>query len=472
MFTALLVAVSTVQFGTAAGLRADSRNARTIYDSFNKDRGPILTVGGKVIASSTKVDDDYVYQRSYTNGPLYAPITGYVTVVGPPTGLELMEQHVLEGTADSLFSIWVRLQELMTGTEPTGGAVELTIDPEVQQAAWDALGSARGAAVALDAKTGEILALVSKPAFDPNALAIHDPKAAQATYDALEKDPARPLYNRAISGNLYAPGSTFKLITAAAALESGDYTPETVLEAPASLALPNSSAKLTNFGDSSCSSSGKMSLAEAMKVSCNTAFGSLGMALGQSRIAQQAAAFGFGQDLSIPLHVRPSVFPQDMDQAQTAMAAIGQFDDRVTPLQMAVVAGAIANEGRAMQPHLVRSERDSDLHIVKEATAKQSGQPISPETAEALREIMFQTAQEGTAKRAQVSGVKVGAKTGTAEKGPGQAPDVWTVGFGEVQGRAVAVAVVVEDGGTLGESGSGGVVAAPMAAAILKAVFP
>jgi peptidoglycan glycosyltransferase len=469
MFLALLVASSVIQFAAAGKLRADGRNSRNLYNSFDRHRGPIIAVGGDVLARSDRVDDDYSYQRVYTGGQLYAPVTGYVTVIGKPSGLEMFEDQVLEGTADSLF--WARVEDVFTGRKPTGGAVELTIDPTIQQAAWDALGESRGAAVALDVKTGEILAMVSKPTFDPNALAVHDPRAVEDTYAGLEKDPAHPLFNRAISGDLYAPGSIFKLITAAAALESGQFEADSELEAPTALELPNTSVKLPNFGDSSCSSSGTMTLADAMRVSCNTTFGWLGMELGADAIADQAERFGFGQDLFIPLYVSPSVFPRDMDKAQTAQAAIGQFNDRVTPLQMAMVAAAIADDGRLMSPHLVRSERDADLRVVTETTVEELARPISAATAAALKDMMVQVAEEGTGARARVDGVRVGAKTGTAETLPGQPPDVWTVAFGEAHGRSVAVAVVVEDGGPLGVSGTGGTVAAPMAATVLGAVF-
>ncbi|MDR1187949.1 MAG: penicillin-binding protein 2, partial [Bifidobacteriaceae bacterium] len=433
MFMALLVASSVIQFASAGELRADPRNARTFYDSFDRDRGPIIAAGGDLLAKSDKVDDDYSYQRVYANGPLYAPVTGYATVVGPPSGMELIENQVLEGTADSLF--WTRVQDIFTGKKPTGGAVELTIDPAVQEAAWNALGESQGAAVALDAKTGAILALVSKPTFDPNALAVHDPTAVQETYNALDADPAHPLYNRAISGDLYAPGSTFKLITAAAALESGQYKADSELQAPNSLDLPNSSAKLTNFGESSCSASGTMTLADALRVSCNTAFGWLGMELGATAIAEQAERFGFGEDLSIPLYVRPSTFPKNMDKAQTAMASIGQFDDRVTPLQMASIVAAISNGGRLMTPHLVRAELAADLRPVDETAAEELSRPISAGTAAVLKDMMVQVAENGTGTRARVDGITVGAKTGTAETAQGQAPDVWTVGFGQSQGR-------------------------------------
>ncbi|MDR1393558.1 MAG: penicillin-binding protein 2 [Bifidobacteriaceae bacterium] len=471
MLVALLVATTTIQFGVAADLRADPRNARTFYDSIGRDRGVIMAQGGTIIARSEKSGDAYVYQRIYSDGPLYASITGYATVVGPPTGLELAENEVLLGTADSLFSVWVRLENLFTGTVPTGGAVEVTIVPAVQQAAWDALGDNHGSAVVLDAKTGEILALVSKPAFDPNTLASHDPEAVQQAYNAYESDPSKPLNNRAIAGDLYFPGSTFKLVTAAAALESGDFEPDSELSAPTALDLPGTSHKLTNYGDSSCSAASTMTMADALAISCNTAFGWLGLELGAAAIANQAERFGFGEDQLIPLYVRPSVFPSDVDQSQTALGAIGQFNDRVTPLQMAMVVAAIANGGRLMEPHLVRSERDDDLKVVTEVSPAELSRPLNQTNANALRDMMIQTATAGTGRQAQVDAVTVGAKTGTAEKAAGQAPDVWTVAFGEVEARTVAVALVIEDGGSRGSSATGGSVAAPAVASILRAVF-
>jgi peptidoglycan glycosyltransferase len=469
MFLALLIASSVIQFAVAGTLRADSRNARTFYDSLDRDRGPIIAASGDVLARSDQVDDDYSYQRVYPNGPLYAPVTGYITVLPSSSGMEYIENQILQGTADSLF--FSRVEDLFTGKKPTGGAVELTIEPAVQRAAWDALGDSRGAVVALDTKTGEILAMVSKPTVDPNALAAHDPEAVLTAYQALQDDPAKPLNNRAIGGDLYFPGSTFKLITAAAALESGRFEADSELEAPAALELPGTSKRLTNFGDASCSASGKMTLAEALTVSCNTAFGWLGMELGADRLAAQAELFGFDQDFSVPLYVTRSFFPRDMGAASTAQAAIGQYDVKATPLQMAMVASAIANDGRLMTPHLVRSERDADLKPVSETGVEEFSRPLTAGTAKALKDMMIQVAEDGTGGRARVDGVTVGAKTGTAEKGAGQAPDVWTVAFGEARGRSVAVAVVVEDGGPKGRAGAGGTVAAPVVATTLQAVF-
>ena len=469
MFVALFFSLTYVQFAKAGQLRADPRNSRAMYNSFDRDRGPIVVAGGDIIAQSKVSDDEYGYQRSYVDGPLYAAVTGYFSVIGPPTGIEQKENDTLVGTSDTLF--WTRVQDLFTGRRPRGGAVELAILPQAQQAAWDGLGDQRGAVVAFDAKTGEVLVMVSKPSFDPNVMAAHQPASVEEAYQALLHDPDNPLFNRAIAGNLYAPGSTFKLVTAAAALESGQYTPTTELEAPRSLALPGTSHQLTNFGEASCSASGKMTLTDALTVSCNTAFGQLGMDLGQGTLASQAEAFGFGKRLAVPLDVTPSAFPTGMDQAQTAMAAIGQYDVRVTPLQMAQVAGAMANGGIMMEPHLVRSTRDADLNVLSTTGPSQLGRPISATTANQIKTMMIKTAEAGTATRARVSGVTVGAKTGTAQKGEGQAPDVWTVGFGEAGGRTVAVAVVVEDGGSQGNRASGGQVAAPIVAQVLSAVF-
>jgi peptidoglycan glycosyltransferase len=468
MFLALFGSSTYTQYVSADRLREDPRNVRTFYQSFNRDRGPII-VAGEAVAHSEQVEDDFGYQRVYSKGPQYAPVTGFFSVVFGRSGVELAADPVLQGTSDSLFLS--RLQGLVTGRQPQGGAVELTIDPKAQQAAWDGLKGMRGAAVAIAPETGEILAMVSRPSYDPNILAGHDTEQVNADYQELLANSHDPLWNRAIAGNLYAPGSTFKLITAAAALESGRYTPETELEAPTSLPLPGSSAALTNMGDSQCSSTGTMTLAQALAISCNTAFGALGMELGAGALREQAQAFGFGRRIAVPLPVTPSVFPEGLDQAQTAMSAIGQFDDRVTPLQMAMVAAAIVNDGTLRAPHLVRTERGADLEVVNTTAVETMATPVSVSTARALKEMMVGAVTNGSGARAAIPGVTVGGKTGTAEKAAGQAPDNWFVAFGEAGGQSVAVAVVVEDGGKAGLQGTGGAVAGPIARDVLEAVL-
>jgi peptidoglycan glycosyltransferase len=468
MILALCGSSTYFQYFDAAKLRADPRNVRTFYQSFNRDRGAII-VGGEAVASSKPVKDDFGYQRVYQDGSEYAPVTGYFSVVFGLSGIESAEDDVLQGTSDSLF--WSRVRDLFTGKQPMGGAVELTIDPAAQDAAWEAMGDQRGAVVALDPKTGEILALVSTPSYDPAVLAGHDTGDVNDAYQELIKNKHNPLWNRAIAGNLYSPGSTFKLITAAAALESGEYTKDSVIEAPSRLPFPNSSAVLTNMGDSSCSPTGEMTLNQALAISCNTGFAKLGMDLGAGALREQAEKFGFGQKLSVPLTVTPSVFPGTLDDAQTGMSAIGQFDDRVTPLQMAMVASAIANRGVLRTPHLVRTERGSDLQVVSTTPTTTLATPISPDTADQLKEMMVNVVRNGSGGRAAIGGVTVGGKTGTAEKAAGEAPDNWYVAFGEAEGRSVAVAVVVEDGGKAGSAGTGGTIAGPVAQQVMKAVL-
>jgi peptidoglycan glycosyltransferase len=468
MLLALFGSTTWDQYVKAGALRSDARNMRTFYASFDKDRGPII-VAGEAIASSVESDDDFGYQRVYADGPEYAPATGFFSIVFGMTGIELAADSTLQGTSDSLFLD--RLQDLVTGKQPQGGAVELTLDPAAQDAAWEGLGDQAGAVVALDPATGEILALASSPSYDPNALAGHDSGKVNDAYQALLADPGNPLWNRAIAGNLYAPGSTFKLVTAAAALESGEWDPSTILEAPTRLPLPGSSAVLTNTGDSQCSPTGEMTLAQALAVSCNTAFAQLGIDLGANELKAQAAKFGFGQDLTIPMSVTPSRLGDNLDDAQTAMSAIGQFDDRVTPLQMAMVVAAIANRGTLMTPHLIRTERDSELKVVSTTPATVLGQPISRATADSLADMMVGVVTNGTGGVAAIDGLTVGGKTGTAEKAEGQPPDVWFVAFADDGERQVAVAVVVEDGGKAGMSGTGGSVAGPIARSVMEAVM-
>jgi penicillin-binding protein A len=467
MFLALMGAATWVQYVQAAQLNADPRNVRTLYREYDNFRGPIV-VGGEPIASSTPVDDPFGYQRAYAAGPLYAHATGYYSIVFGRTGLEQAANDVLTGTADSLFLS--RIGDLVTGRQPQGSSVELTLDPAVQQAAATALGNQRGAVVALDPATGAILAMVSSPSYDPNVLAAHSSQAVNDAYRALDDDPAAPLVNRAIAGDTYPPGSTFKLVDAAAALESG-LTPESPVPAPDVLPLPSSSATIGNFGGSSCGGGGTVSLAEALRISCNTAFAQLGLDLGADALREQAERFGFGSSPSIPLRVTPSRFPADPDRPQTALAAIGQQDVRATPLQMAMVSAAIANGGEQMAPYLVRTVRSPDLDVVEQASPAVARTSVSPATAAALRDMMVQVVATGTGTAAQIPGVTVAGKTGTAQTTDDAAPHAWFTAFAPAEDPRVAVAVVVENGGSAGNEATGGRVAAPVARAVIEAVL-
>lgn len=470
MFLALMVSATSVQFFQASKLNNDGRNVRTVYREFGRDRGPIV-VAGEAIASSTPVDDVYGYQRSYAYGPLYAHSTGYFsTAFNDMTGLERSANDVLNGTSSSL--LLQRVQTLFTGSQPQGGAVELTLDPAAQLAATKALGDQRGAVVALDPGTGAILATVSSPSYDPNALATHSRKDAQAALDALQADAGKPLVNRAIAGDQYAPGSSFKLITASAMLESGKYSVDSMVPAPTEMQLPQSTQVLNNPGNLPCGDgSGQVTFTQALKQSCNTPFATAGMELGDEEMRKQAEAYGFGEPLDVPLKVTPSRFPETQSQAELAMASIGQASVRVTPMQMAMVGAAIANGGVQMQPYLVARELTADLEVVSTTKPKELRRPISAGTADQLTQMMQEVVRSGTGKYAQVPGVTVAGKTGTAEIGKGVAPHAWFVGFAGEGDKRVAVAVVVENGGREGEGASGGTTAAPIARDVMAAVL-
>lgn len=479
MFAALALSLTSIQgfarpalWESSSGygdLTSDSRNVRTVYNEYGRDRGPIL-VAGEAVAASEESDDAYQYQRVYSQGELYAPVTGYFsTVFASMTGLERMENEMLNGTSPSLFSS--RIQSLFTGTQPQGGALELTIDPEIQQAAWDALDGREGSVVALNPSTGEILALVSSPSYDPNLLASHDSETANEAWDALLEDDSDPLTNRAINGDLYPPGSTFKIITAAAALRTLDYTVDTEVDAPDSLTLPGTTHELTNYAGESCGN-GTVTFAYAFAHSCNTPFAQLSMDVGEEALTSEAQAWGFDSDLSIPLTVTNSTFPATDSDAELAMAGIGQQSVRSTPLMMAMVAATVANDGEQMRPYLIAQTLDADLNVVSSTTPSVLRTPISSTMANELTSMMQGVVSEGTATNAQVSGVSVAGKTGTAQTGSDEGgPITWFVGFAgtDIDNPTIALAVVLDGGSQASSSDTGGTTAAPIAATVIDA---
>jgi peptidoglycan glycosyltransferase len=341
----------------------------------------------------------------------------------------------------------------------------------MQQAAWDALGDYSGALIAMDPVTGNILAMVSKPGFNANRVASHDSDKVRENYVELESNPANPLINKTISGDLYHPGSVFKLVVAAAALESGQYTASSTFDNPVSVQLPDSTSEVFNSSRKTCGPKAQVSLSYAMRFSCNVPFVELGLALGQDRIRAQAELFGFGKEIRVPMLATPSVYPEEMDQAQLGLSSFGQFDVRVSPLQMALVSSAIANGGLMMQPNLIESVISPNLSVIQSNQPEVLSQPITAETAEALKKMMVQSVSKGVASNASVSGVKVAGKTGTAENGEGQRVTLWFTGFAPSVNPRVAIALVIEDGGGRDTGASGNATAAPVARSFFKAVF-
>ncbi|WP_029089807.1 peptidoglycan D,D-transpeptidase FtsI family protein [Brevibacterium album] len=473
MFALLFGSTSYVQFFAAPSLNENPLNSRSFYAELTRERGPIL-VDGTPIAYSVPSDDSYRFQRTYGAEGMpaeqYAALTGYFSITSGSSGLERAQNGMLSGTDDALF--YDRIRSALTGEEPVGAAVELTIDPEAQRAAWEGLGGQHGAVAAVNPQTGEILAMVSTPGWDPNALASHDSEQAQTAYDDLIGNEANPGFNRAIGGNLYPPGSTFKVITAAAALESGDYTKDSELSAPDELDLPQTSATIRNAGGASCGNGQTATLEHSLVVSCNTSFAQLGMDLGADALDEQARKFGFGQDLDIPLRVTPSSFPAEADAPQTAQSALGQFEVRATPLQMAMVASGVANDGVVMQPQLIDNVRNSrTLDTIHESSPREFSRALSSENAQQLQEMMVEQVRSGTGTVAQIPGVDVGAKTGTAQHAEGAAPHAWFTAFAPADDPQVAVAVVVENGGNAGSEASGARVAGPIAKSVMEAVI-
>jgi peptidoglycan glycosyltransferase len=467
MFGALLLNANWLQLVHAHALNAKSGNTRVLLRELSHHRG-LIVAGDITVARSVPVNDRFKFLRQYPQGPEYAPITGYFSLLNGISGVERAENPILSGDDDRLFVR--RLSDLLTGRTPRGGTVVLTVDPKAQDAAFKGLGTKVGAVVAIDPRTGAILALASTPSYDPNVFASHDTQAVARAATRLANNPADPLLDRAIS-QTYPPGSTFKVVTSAAALGSGKFQPTTLIPAPRQLSLPLTTKKLSNFGNETCSPNGRMTLQDALRISCNTAFGGLGLRLGAPALARQADAFGFGSAPKIPLQAATSVFPDNLNLPQTAQSAIGQFDVRVTPLQMAMVAAGIANHGVVMKPYLVKELQGPDLSVLDQAQPQVLGRPMQAPVADQLTAMMVRVVQSGTGTAAQIPGVTVAGKTGTAQHGTGEAPHAWFIAFAPAENPVVAVAVLVEDGGNLGSEATGGKVAAPIARSVIEAVL-
>jgi len=452
MFIVLFFSVTMIQFVSADDLRSNELNQRSIKNSYKIERGSIL-VDGEPIAYSTPTGDDYRFERQYPNGELYAPVTGYFSRTQGSSGLENAMNDQLSGFGNSQF--FTRLVRTITGEEPQGNSVETTIDAGVQQAMWDAMGEFSGAAIALEPDTGKVLGMVSKPSYDPNLLSLNDDADVIANYSELEEDPSNPLFNRTIGGDLYHPGSTYKLIVAAAAIENGTATPESTFENPSTLQLPQSSAVMRNNWLGICGSNpDSTTLMQAITYSCNIPIAELAMSMDRDAVPAMAKEFGFEEDLTIPLAVTPSVAPAPLDDAQVAISSIGQLDVKATPLQMAMVAAGIANDGVVMKPNLVERVITPDLRTESEFRAEEFSNPISESTASELQSMMESAvgSPDGSAAVAAVEGARVGGKTGTAENGFDENGDplpytLWYTGYGFKDDKQIAVAVVIEDGG-------------------------
>jgi penicillin-binding protein A len=459
LFTLLIINVNYIQVVRSDELRNDTGNTRRISAEYERERGSII-VAGDPIALSVETDGRLRYLRQYPQPGLYAAVTGYYSLIYNSWALELAENDILSGEDPRL--AFRRLADMFTGRDPAGGDVILTLDPATQTAAMAGLEGLVGGVVALDPSTGAVLALASTPTYDPGQLSSHDPQAIRDYWAQLNDMSPDPRSNQAI-GEIYPPGSVFKVIVSAAALEEG-YTPETVIPAPDVFTLPNSTRELNNFNNSSCSPTEEQPLIEALTISCNTAFAMLGIELGEDKIRGTAQAFGFdGDDLDIPLPVAGSTVGDIEDDAALGQTSIGQRDVRTTPLQAAMIAAAVANDGDLMRPYLVDQVRAPDLSVIDETDPDQLSEAVSPEIANQLTEMMLSVVENGSGRAARIDGVQVAGKTGTAQT-PDQPDHNWFIGFAPADEPRIAVAVFVRNGG-----GTGGDVSAPIAREVMEA---
>ncbi|WP_225824283.1 peptidoglycan D,D-transpeptidase FtsI family protein [Streptomyces naphthomycinicus] len=472
----LLIRDNWLQYVKADGLKDDPKNRRVTIARYATPRGDIIVDGNPITGSAENGKtglNDLKYKRTYKNGAMWAPVTGYASQAFGATQLESLEDGILTGNDDKLF--FRKTLDMITGKEQQGGNVVTTLNAAAQKAAYDGLKGqgGKGAVVALEPSTGKILALASYPSYDPSSFAGNSNDDA-AAWKKLQKkyNPNDPMLNRALR-ETYPPGSTFKVVTAAAALENGKYTSaDEKTDSPLPWTMPGTTTQLKNEGNIPCKDA---PMRVALQYSCNTVFGKIGSDLGNDKMLAEAKKFGFTSEQFTPVRATASVFSDDMNQSQTALSSIGQYNTAATPLQMAMVASAVANDGKLMKPYMVDELESSNLDPVAKTQPEELSRPLSPKNAQILQDMMKTVVEEGTGKNARIGGVTVGGKTGTAQHGVenSENPYAWFISYAQQSDGSspVAVAVVIEDEGANRDDISGGGLAAPIARNVMKAVI-
>ena len=488
LFTVLFGQLAYVQVFAADDIKGNPANfSRQLIAEYNVQRGKILTADGLVLAESVPAakGSRYRYERRYPQGDLYGYVTGFYSRIYGRSALEESMNTYLSGEAPELAIS--TFTDLFLGREKRGANVFVTIDPNLQEAARTALGSNEGAVVAMDPSTGDILALYSTPGFDPSELSTGTDDEMRSAWERLNADPDKPLL--ALSHQeLFLPGSSFKIVTASAALENG-FGPDSVWPNPHRLTLPLTNEELQNFGDDFCNGgSAQVTMIEAFEESCNVTFAEVALELGPDRLAEQARAYGLCGTLPperttceepivrFELPFQNGRFPEpqyfERNDPLLAFSGIGLDNDLVNPLQMALIASSVANEGVMPRPRLVTEVRDAQGRVAREFAPSEVGQAISAESAAALTQMMISVVNQGSGYRAQIPGIQVAGKTGTATNGAGRPPNAWFTAFapaGGAQPPRIAVSVIVLDGGDLGNEATGGQVAAPIVRAVMEA---
>ncbi|MFH8494024.1 peptidoglycan D,D-transpeptidase FtsI family protein [Streptomyces coeruleorubidus] len=471
---ALLIRDNWIQYVQADELRTDKNNRRVTIERYASPRGDIIVDGKPITGSAETSGSDYKFKRTYKNGPMWAPVTGYASQAFGATQLESIEDGILTGNDDRLF--FRNTLDMLTGKKQEGGNVVTTLNAAAQKAAYNGLKKqgGKGAVVALEPSTGKILSLASYPSYDPSSFAGNSTTTDTEAWQKLQKknNPNDPMLNRALR-ETYPPGSTFKVLTAAAALEDGLYTePNQKTNTPLPWIMPGTTTPLKNEGNIPCKNA---TLRVALQYSCNTVFGKIGADLGNDKMLDMAKKFGFTEEQFTPVRANASVFSDDMNASQTALSSIGQFNTAATPLQMAMVASAVANDGKLMKPYMVEELQARSVDTIERTEPEELSQPLSPENAQKLQSMMETVVEEGTGSNAKIPGATVGGKTGTAQHGVDNSenPYAWFISYakGEDGSAPVAVAVVIEDDNAVRDDISGGGLAAPIARNVMEAVL-
>ncbi|MER5883922.1 penicillin-binding transpeptidase domain-containing protein [Streptomyces sp. NPDC001941] len=464
---ALLVRTNWLQYVQAEELNSKDKNSRTTIERYASERGNIIVDGKPITGSVDTKDTLYKFKRTYVDGPMWAPVTGYASQAYDATQIEKIEDGILTGNDNRLF--FDRTLAMFTGDKKKGGDVITTLNGAAQRAAYEGLGKKKGAVAAIDPATGRILALASTPSYDPSAFAGYHNKDATA-WTALEKDPDKPKLNRALR-EIYPPGSTFKVVTAAAALEHGKITDvEAATDTPEPYILPTTSTPMVNHA-SGCKNA---SLKKALEVSCNSVFAKLGDEVGRDDMLETAKKFGFTEEQFVPVRAVASVYDSKMDRPGNALSSIGQFNTATTPLQMAMVTAAIANDGKLMKPYMIDQLRAPNLDVLQKTEPEEMSRPLSQKNAQLLQQMMESVVENGTGSSAAIDGFKVGGKTGTAQHGERNSknPYAWFISYARTDaGSPVAVAVIVEDSDARRDDITGGGLAGPIAHDVMKAVL-
>ncbi|UXX94470.1 penicillin-binding protein 2 [Streptomyces sp. AD2-2] len=473
----LLLRDNWLQYVKADGLKDDPKNRRVTIARYSTPRGDIIVDGNPITGStetSTSGLNDLKYKRTYKNGAMWAPVTGYASQAFGANQLESIEDGILTGNDDRLF--FRNTLDMITGKPKSGGNVVTTLNAAAQNAAWKGLKKqgGKGAVVALDPSTGKILALASYPSYDPSSFAGNSTSTDSKAWQKLQKkyDPNDPMLNRALR-ETYPPGSTFKVVTASAALENGLYgSADEATDSPLPWTMPGTTTQLKNEGNIPCKNA---TLRVALQYSCNTVFGKVGSDLGNDKMLAEAKKFGFDTEQFTPIRSSASVFSDNMNQSQTALSSIGQYNTAATPLQMAMVASAVANDGKLMKPYMVDKLQSSNLDTIAQTEPQEMSQPLSSKNAQILQSMMETVVDKGTGTNAKISGVTVGGKTGTAQHGVANSenPYAWFLSYAKLPDGSspVAVAVVIEDSSANRDDISGGGLAAPIAKSVMEAVI-